>query len=69
VVLLFIRNKDVTAAINKAVQKIEEHPNFKRRGPANDEARIDFIMHAEGDTAREIRLALLPFALRTRQAG
>ncbi|URN05285.1 hypothetical protein LUW74_19510 [Actinomadura madurae] len=65
-VLLFIRNKNVTAAIDKAVEKIEGHPNFKRRGTSDDEERIDFIMHGDGDSAREIRLALLPFALRTR---
>jgi hypothetical protein len=30
--LLFIRRKDVTAVIRKAVEKTEAHPNFKRRG-------------------------------------
>jgi hypothetical protein len=65
-ILLFIRNKDVTAVIKKAVEKIEDHPNFKRRGPAHSDERIDFVMHATGDPDREINLALLPFALRVK---
>jgi len=63
-ILLFIRNKDVTAVITKAVEAIEKHPNFKRRGPEDGEDEIDFVMHADGDRQREIHLALLPFALR-----
>jgi hypothetical protein len=63
-ILLFIRNKDVTAVVKKAVEKVEAHPNYKRRGPANSDERIDFVMHATGDPVREINLALLPFALR-----
>jgi hypothetical protein len=65
-ILLFIRNKDVTAVIKKAVEKIEAHPNYKRRGPAKSDERLDFIMHATGDPEREINLALLPFALRVK---
>lgn len=65
-ILLFIRNADVTATIDKAVKKIEEHPNFKRCGRERDEERYDFVMHPTGDSTREIHLALLPFAFRTR---
>jgi hypothetical protein len=64
-VLLFIRNKDVTAVIKKAAAKIEAHPNYKRRGPSHTDDRPDFVMHAQDDAEREIHLALLPFALRT----
>jgi hypothetical protein len=64
-ILLFIRNKDVTAVIKKAVARIEAHPNYKRRGPSHTDDRLNFVMHAQGDTEREIHLALLPFALRT----
>jgi hypothetical protein len=65
-IILFIRNKDVTAVIKKAVEKIEAHRNYKRRGPAHDDERADFVMHATGDPDREINLALLPFALRVK---
>ena len=64
-ILLFIRNKDVTAVIKKAVAKIEAHPNYKRRGPSHTDGRLHFVMHAQDDAEREIHLALLPFALRT----
>ncbi len=63
-ILLFIRNKDVTAVIKKAVEKIEAHPNYKRRGPSHADDQLDFVLHAQDDAAREIHLALLPFALR-----
>jgi hypothetical protein len=63
-ILLFIRNKDVSAVVNKAIAKIEEHPNFKRRGPGYLSENLRFVMHAHGDPDREIQLALLPFALR-----
>ncbi|WIV60737.1 hypothetical protein [Amycolatopsis nalaikhensis] len=58
--LLFIRDSDVTTVTAKAVQKIKEHPNHKRAGAIQTEDRIDFVLHANGDGAREIRLALLP---------
>lgn len=63
-ILLFIRNKDVTAVIKKAMFKIEAHPNYKKRGPSHASDRLDFVMHAQDDVEREIHLALLPFALR-----
>lgn len=64
-ILLFIRNKDITAVITKATQKIEAHPNYKRRGPSRTDDQLDFIMHAQDDVEREIHLALLTFAFRT----
>jgi hypothetical protein len=62
-ILLFIRNRDVTAVIAKAIAAIEQHPHHKRRGPESNDDQIDFVMHATGDPQREIHLALLPFAL------
>lgn len=64
-ILLFIRNKDVTAVIEKAIRKIEEHPNHKR-SPADQGGadQYEFTMHAGGDPEREIHLTLIPFALR-----
>ncbi|MGH3520958.1 MAG: hypothetical protein ACRDQ7_26995 [Haloechinothrix sp.] len=53
---------------NKAVKKIEDHPNFKRRAPQRDDDRPEFTMQAQDDPAREIHLALVPFALRTPDA-
>lgn len=59
--LLFIRDGDVTTIIDKVVAMVEEHPNFKRAGAIRTENRVDVVVHANGDPAREIRLALLPF--------
>jgi hypothetical protein len=63
--LLFIRNKDVTAVIKKAVDMIEAHPNYKRTVHTSDE-RWDLVMRASDDEQREIKLAFIPFALRTK---
>jgi hypothetical protein len=61
--LLFIRDADVTAVMAKAVIQVEQHSNYKRRGTTSTEERHDFVLHAPGDPAREIHLALLPFLI------
>jgi hypothetical protein len=62
--LLFIRRLNVTAVIGKAVAAIEQHPNHVKTLPVSDPAgRYDFVMHAEGDPQKTLRMALLPFAL------
>jgi hypothetical protein len=65
-ILLFIRNKDVSAVIEKAVAKIKQHKNHKRSPvfDQNDADQYEFTMQAEGDPDREIYLTLIPFALR-----
>ncbi|MFD6653450.1 hypothetical protein ACFWC0_31085, partial [Micromonospora chalcea] len=59
--LLFIRDRDVTTVIAKAVAAFESHPNFKRRGKTSTEERHDFILHTNGDPSREMIVAFLPF--------
>jgi hypothetical protein len=71
-ILLFVRNKDVSAVIRKAIDKIREHPNHKRSKTHEeiDAEQYEFTMCATGDREREIHLALIPFALRpTSDAG
>ncbi len=63
-ILLFVRNKDVTAVIQKAIAKIEEHPNHKRSTPRQSDDEYEFTMHATDDLERDIHLTLIPFALR-----
>jgi hypothetical protein len=66
--LLFIRTGEPTTIITKSIAETEGHANYKRtRDTANDGERYDFILHANGDPNREIRLALLPFALQDTQ--
>lgn len=64
--LLFIRQGMPTDVIAKSLDKIRQHPNFKREGAHSDEfgERYNFIFRANDDEAREIKLAFLPFALR-----
>jgi hypothetical protein len=63
-ILLFIRDKDVTAVIEKAIAKIEQHPNYKRSRPRHSDHEYEYTMHAQDDPEREIHLTLIPFALR-----
>jgi hypothetical protein len=65
-ILLFIRNKDATTVIEKAMKQIKDHPNFKRTESPLAASEYNFVMHATGDPLREIRLALVPFALRAK---
>ncbi|GHB88635.1 hypothetical protein GCM10010306_099670 [Streptomyces umbrinus] len=66
--LLFIRRGDATNATQKAIQRIEEHPNYKRTLDARpSEGRYDFVIRANDDLEREIHLALLPFVLPIKQ--
>jgi hypothetical protein len=62
--VLFIRRGEPTTIISKSITEIEGHPNYKRtHGSGHDGERYDFVLHANGDPNREIRLAFLPFAL------
>jgi hypothetical protein len=61
--LLFIRTGEPTTIINKSIAEIKGHANCKSHDNAEDGERYDFILHANGDPNREIRLAFLPFAL------
>lgn len=62
--LLFIRSGVPTTVFTKSIAEIEGHANYKRtRDAAEDGERYDFVLHANGDTNREIQLAFLPFAL------
>jgi hypothetical protein len=60
--LMFIFRKNISEAVAKADEAVRAHPNFKRPGKHQNDTRIDYIFHANGDVDREIQLALLPFA-------
>ncbi|MFJ2404914.1 hypothetical protein ACIOUE_26810 [Streptomyces xanthochromogenes] len=61
--LLFIRSGVPSEIVGKANGMIREHPNFKRDGQHATDERHDFVLHANGDPLREIKLAFLPFLL------
>jgi hypothetical protein len=53
-----------SSIITKSIAEFEGHANYKRtRNGTDDGERYDFVLHANGDPNREIRLAFLPFAL------
>jgi hypothetical protein len=63
--VLFIRQRDATAVIDKADIALRAHPNFKRPGPASSDPhqRRNFILHQTDDPNREIAVALLPVVI------
>jgi hypothetical protein len=61
--LLFIRDTNVSAVVSKALAAISSHPNHKRSGKISTEERHDYVLHAIGDTNREIHLTFLPFLI------
>ena len=56
--VLFIRNKNATAVINKAVEAIRAHPRFVSDADSIGDVQT-FRLHHDGDDARFVRLALL----------
>lgn len=62
--LLFMRDGTPSHIISEGIKSIESHPNYKRTvDKTRPDDRADFIMHANGDPNREIKLAQLPFHL------
>ncbi|WP_269855548.1 hypothetical protein [Streptomyces sp. RPT161] len=66
--LLFIRSGVPSDIIGKAVNKIREHPNYKRDGRFATDERHDFVFCGNADPNREIQLAFLPFHLPAKTA-
>lgn len=56
--ILFIRTKNATAVINRAVDAIRSHPRFVSELEPIGDVRT-FRLHQDGDEARFLRLALL----------
>lgn len=61
--LIFVKKGDITAITEKAAVAVRAHPNFKRDGKHDTEDRHDFVLHINGDTNRELKLALMIFAI------
>lgn len=64
--IIFIRQKDAGAIIEKADKALREHANFKRAGtPSTDPMqRRNFVLFQPDDENREIQVALLPVVIR-----
>lgn len=61
--LIFVKSGNVTDITAKAVAAVKAHPNFKRTGTNASEDRHDFVLHANNDPNREIKLALMLFLI------
>jgi hypothetical protein len=60
---VFVKSGDVTTITGKAITALTEHPNFKRSGTNSTDDRHDVVLHANGDVNREMRVALMLFAI------
>lgn len=65
--VLFIRQKDPSAIIDKANVAIREHQAFRRDGRPSSQAESysNFIMRHGDDDQRDIQLALIPIVIRS----
>lgn len=60
-ILIFNREKNFSAVVNKIPQVVESHPNFKRRLPYTSETGFRFVLHHRDDKNRELMLTVLAF--------
>ncbi len=56
--VLFIKNKDATAVISKAIDAIRTHHRYVRDGSMIDDVPV-FVLHKDGDPDREVSVALV----------
>lgn len=57
-VVLFVRNKDVTGIVGKAMACMQSHERFKREAAPAAGHPVS-VLHQDGDPAREIEIALV----------
>ncbi len=70
--VLFIKNADPSAVVQRADAAVAAHPSCERRfDPADPSRRIDYLLRSTADPARTVRTALLPVAVtpRVRRGG
>jgi len=60
-VLVFNRDKNFSAVLDKIPEVVESHPNFKRQLPYTSETGSRFILHHRDDKNRELMLTVLAF--------
>jgi len=60
-IILFNRNKNLTAVLEKIPEQIKVHENFKRMLKYEDETGFRFVLGNNGDLNREITTTLLIF--------
>lgn len=61
--LLFVRNKEISPVIEQVRNLVSLHPNFLRVETVRDESWVDYRLHLNGDTNREMKMAVMLFHL------
>ncbi len=61
--LVFNRNKDLSAVIEKIRASLKGHPNFLREGVAGHETSMRCTVHHRDDRARELTLTVVVFEI------
>jgi hypothetical protein len=64
-VILFNRNKNLSAVLEKIPEAISNHPNFKQRLDYQNETGFRFVLRQKNDASREVTLTLLVFDVPT----
>jgi hypothetical protein len=57
-IILFVKQKDITAVMNKVTNETNKHPNFLSFINKSDENWFNYRFHINGDTNREVKLAV-----------
>jgi len=61
--LVFNRNKNLSAVVEKIGACLRAHPNFLRQGTAGHETSIRCVLHHRDDRARELTLTVVVFEI------
>jgi hypothetical protein len=63
--IIFNRNKDLSAVLAKIPDLVKSHPNFKRELPNAGETNFRYVIHHNDDKARELYMAVIVVELPT----
>lgn len=64
-IILFNRNKNLSAVLEKIPEVIKQHPNFKQQLNYQNETGFRFVLHQRDDRNREVILTVLVFEVPT----
>jgi len=62
-IIIFNRNRDLSAVLAKITPQVEAHPNFVKTMPYADETSFRFILHHRDDRQRQLTLTILVFEI------
>lgn len=68
-VILFVRNKDFSSVLDTVKRTTPNHPNFIKFVNEKDETWLNYIFHINGNSNREVKLAILLFPIPSSGTG